>query len=101
MFGVNAYQAISYQTDTPWRLIDRLYEGAIQRIDQNRLADARRIVEEGLLEGLDPRVEFSKGMAQVYEGIMVHLEPGGSPACAREMLVLMHEAWRGIRPPGG
>lgn len=103
MFGnaAKAYQTIALQTDTPWRLIDRLYEGAIQRIDQKRIEDAKRIVEEGLLESLDPNVEFSKGMAQVYEGIIVHLSPGGDPACARNMLVLMHEAWLGIRPPGG
>lgn len=101
MFGINAYQTVALQTDTPWQLIDRLYSGALQRIDQGRLQDASRIVEEGLLGALDPKVEFSKGMADVYEGVLLHLEPGGNVECARKMLTLMHEAWRGIKPPVG
>lgn len=101
MFGVQAYKAVETATDSPWRLIDKLYEGALKRIDEGRLDKARDIVSEGLRGSLNPAIPFSRGLADTYDAVVVHLEPGGDPPTARKMLATLHEAWRGIRPPQG
>jgi flagellin-specific chaperone FliS len=102
MFGVQAvkaYQAVEACTDSPWRLIDRLYEGAIRRIDEGRLDKASLIVSEGLIGGLNPAIPFSQGLLNTYDGVLMHLEPTGDAATARQMLVSLREAWTAIRPP--
>ena len=98
MFGNNSYQAVAFATDSPWKLIDRLYEGAIARIDEGRLDKAVEIVSEGLHASLNPDIPMSRGMADVYELVMLHLtRPEGSVPTARHMLVTMREAWQGIQ----
>lgn len=102
MFGVqaaNAYKSVEASTDSPWRLIDRLYEGAIQRIDEGRLDKATLIVSEGLIGGLNPTIPFSQGLLATYEAVLVHLTPAGNAATARQMLQTLREAWLAIRPP--
>ena len=97
MTGIQAYQNTALSTDSPWKLIDRLFEGAIARIDSGQLDKARRIVEEGLLGALDPAIPMSRSLADTYEAVLVHLEPGGDVATARKMLSTLREGWLGIR----
>ena len=101
MFGVQAYKSVEAATDTPWQLIDKLYTGAIQRIDEGQVGKAFAIVEEGLLGGLNPDIPFSRGFADTYDAVLIHLSPKGDARTARRMLATLQEAWRAIRPPQG
>jgi flagellin-specific chaperone FliS len=97
MFGVKAYQQVAMQTSSPWQLINQLYTGAIQAIDEGKIEKAHRIVEEGLFANLTPSNPLSKGYAESYEVVMAHLRPGGKLETARSVLVTLQEAWFGIQ----
>lgn len=96
LYGVEAYQMVAALTSSPWDLIDQLFGGAIRCIDERRLAQAYRIVEEGLLGNLNPSGTLSRGLADSYDIVLHHLRPGGSLPLARRMLVTMREGWKGI-----
>jgi flagellin-specific chaperone FliS len=95
MVGIQAYQQVATFTGSPWTLVDKLFEGAIRSIDENKIAKAIRIVEEGLFGSLNPGVAFSRGLGDSYELVQMHLERGSLPI-ARQMLVTLREGWRGI-----
>lgn len=98
MFGAQAYLAVQTSSASPWQLVDDMYRVALKRIDEGRLDKAHAIVSEGLFASLNPSVPFSRGLADTYEVVLRQLEPPGSPATARKMLALLHEAWRAIEP---
>jgi flagellin-specific chaperone FliS len=98
MFAPVSYEAVRVAGAGPWQLIDDLYRGALRRIDEGQLEKARAIVSEGLFASLNPSLPLSRGLADVYEVVLLHLGPGGSPATARQMLELLHEAWCAIEP---
>ena len=97
MFGAQAYKSTAVATASPWKLIDMLYEGAIQRIDQGLLEKAKLLVSEGLIAGLDPKVPFSKSYFEVYEQVIALLSHRDTAPTARQMLVELREGWQGIR----
>jgi flagellin-specific chaperone FliS len=97
MFGAKAYQQVAMETSSPWQLINQLYTGAIKAIDEGKVDQAYRIVEEGLFANLVPGNPLSQGYADSYEVVMAHLRPGGTPATARNVLSTLQEAWLGIQ----
>lgn len=101
MTGIKAYQSTAVTTASPWKLIDMLYEGAIQRIDQGLLERAKVLVSEGLMAGLNPAVPFSASYRDVYDQVLVLLSSRDTAPVARQMLVELREGWQGIRQQVG
>ncbi|MCC5611132.1 flagellar protein FliS [Nostoc sp. CHAB 5834] len=97
-FGISAYQQVSVQSSSPWKLVDLLYERAIKHIDTGNLEKARVIVQEGLHAGLDPKIPFSRSYADVYEAVMVLLESKAGATKARTALMTLWDAWKAIEP---
>lgn len=96
MVGISAYQNVQTQTASPWKLIDMLYEGAIKAINQKQYQKAETIIDAGLIGGLNPDVEFSQGMLNVYEIAIANLYT--NPALSIQVLTTMREGWQAIKP---
>lgn len=96
MFGVNSYRAVQVQTESPWKLVDMLYEGAINAIKAKQYSKAERIINEGLIGGLNPDVEFSEGLLNVYDIALANLYT--KPEISLNVLQTLREGWQGINP---
>ncbi|MFT3802864.1 MAG: flagellar export chaperone FliS [Burkholderiaceae bacterium] len=120
---VGSYQTMSVETGlanaSPHKLIEMLYDGAIEAIVRARGALARgdvptrtaaigkaiRIVDEGLKAALDPRGgELSTNLDELYAYItrrllVANLESSDAPlAEAAELLGQLRDGWKGIAP---
>ncbi|MFT4099671.1 MAG: flagellar export chaperone FliS [Burkholderiaceae bacterium] len=120
---VGFYQAMSVETGladaSPHKLIEMLYDGAIEAIVRARGALARgdvpartaaitkalRIVDEGLKAVLDPRGgELSTNLNDLYAYIAqrlvaANLHASDAPlAEATELLGQLRDGWKGIAP---
>lgn len=96
MVGISAYQNVQTQTSSPWKLVDMLYEGAINAIQQKKYQKAETIIDAGLIGGLNPDVEFSQGMLNIYEIAIANLYT--KPELSLQVLTTMREGWQGIKP---
>jgi len=96
MYGINAYKSVQANTESPWKLIDMLYEGAIEAIRQKNYQKAEKIIDAGLIGGLNPELEFSQGLLNVYEIAIANLYI--QPEVSSRVLQTLREGWQEINP---
>lgn len=96
MYGINAYKSVQANTVSPWKLIDMLYEGAIDAIKKKDYQKAERIIDAGLIGGLNPDLEFSHGLLNTYEIAIANLYT--KPEISLKVIETLREGWLGINP---